>query len=64
VSTEKTDPRCGTAAGYNALGTEHRRTCEPCKAASRKWMRGFQRAARTGTHLAWAEANPPRTVSA
>jgi hypothetical protein len=55
----KVERLCGTAGGYNALGTDHRRTCEDCKAASRAWFAGYQSSLRTGTQKAVIENNKP-----
>lgn len=54
---------CGTAAGFNALGTEHRRTCDACRTASRNWAAGYFAALHlSGPDAArqWAAENPPK----
>ena len=55
---------CGTAAGYNALGADHRRDCSVCREAAHKWATGFNQAKAGGYHLQWAKQNPPRSVRA
>jgi hypothetical protein len=55
---------CGTAAGYNHLGTEHRQACSACREASTKWFKGYQKAVAGGYRDQWVKQNPPKSVYA
>jgi hypothetical protein len=58
------DQLCGTAAGYTALGTQHRMECSVCREASTRWFTEYQKSVAGGYREQWIKANPPTTFHA